>query len=268
MLRTHSLPGSLRRALEPFRPCFTTPTFVTFTVLVAGMIARPTHRTVCGMLTGAGLARTWRHSRTHRFFTAARGNPDAVGLVVLRLITGWLIPVGAPLVVAIDDTMFRRSGRWVHAAHWGYDGSLKVPKYGKRLSRGNSFVVAAVLVDLPFLDRPVALPALMRLWHKGGPTKTVLAHQLVEVIAAAAGERIVHVVADGACICKQRGTRRSLRTHHPEHRDHLVPPGRPPPRRGPRTPPLRTLVHHQDLPVVRRHDRQAPAGAHRRPFPT
>jgi hypothetical protein len=41
MLRMHSLPGSLTRVLEPFRPCFTTPTFDTFAILVAGMIARP-----------------------------------------------------------------------------------------------------------------------------------------------------------------------------------------------------------------------------------
>ena len=52
--------------------------------------------------------------------------------MVLRLVTGWLIPVGAPLVIAVDDTMFRRAGRRVHAAYWGYDGSAKVPSGGKK----------------------------------------------------------------------------------------------------------------------------------------
>jgi hypothetical protein len=203
MLRVHSQPGPLMRVLEPFRPCFTTPTFETFVVLVAGMIARPAQRTVCGMLAGAGLARAWHHSRAHRFFAAARWDTDTVGLTVLRLIVGFLVPVGAPLVVAVDDTTFRRCGRRVHAAHWGYDGSLKVPRGGKRLSRGNCFVVAAVVVELPFLDRPVALPVLMRLWRKGGPTKTTLAHQLVEVLAAAAAGRIVHVVGDSAYLCTE-----------------------------------------------------------------
>jgi hypothetical protein len=32
-------------------------------------------------------------------------------------------------------------------------------------------VVAAVVVALPFLDRPVALPVLTRLWRKGGPQR-------------------------------------------------------------------------------------------------
>jgi hypothetical protein len=62
MLRVPTLPGSLLHVLEPFRPCFTTPTFATFAALLAGMIARPAHRTVCGMLAGAGLAGVWHHS--------------------------------------------------------------------------------------------------------------------------------------------------------------------------------------------------------------
>ena len=83
-----------------------------------------------------------------------------MGLTVLRLIVGHLLPTGAPLVLAVDDTLFRRSGRKVYAAHWGYDGSLKVAKGNQKLSRGNTFVVAAVVVALPFLDRPIALPVL------------------------------------------------------------------------------------------------------------
>jgi hypothetical protein len=59
MLRVHTLPGSLRRVLEAFRPCFTSPTFTTFVTLLAGLIAQPARRTVCGMLAGAGLAGVW-----------------------------------------------------------------------------------------------------------------------------------------------------------------------------------------------------------------
>ena len=55
--------------------------------------------------------------------------------MVLRLVTSWLVPAGAG-VIAVDDTMFRRAGRKVHAAYWGYDGSLKVPEGGTKVSRG------------------------------------------------------------------------------------------------------------------------------------
>jgi hypothetical protein len=203
MLGVPTLPGSLLRVLDPFRPRFTTPTFATFVTLLAGMVAWPAHRTVCGMLAGAGLAGVSHHSRAHRFFATARWRPDAVGLTVLRLIVGHLLPIGGPLLVAVDDTMFRRSGRKVHAAHWGYDGSLKVAKGNQKLSRGNTFVVAAVVVTLPFLDRPIALPVLARLWHKGGPAKTTLAREMVEMLATAARGRVVHVVADGAYLCTE-----------------------------------------------------------------
>ena len=155
MLRVNRLPGSLAELLEEFRPCFTAPTFTTFALLAAGLIARPAGRTVCGMLAGAGLGGVWHHSRAHRFFAAAAWSADAVGLVVLRLAAGWLIPAGAPVVIAVDDTMFRRAGRKVFAACWAYDGSLKVPKGGKKVSRGNTFVIAAVIAELPFLRRPV-----------------------------------------------------------------------------------------------------------------
>src|SRR6266704_2272048 len=141
-------------------------------MLAAGLVARPAGRTVCGMLAGAGLGGVWHHSRAHRFFAAAAWSADAVGLVVLRLVTGWLVPAGAPVVIAVDDTMFRRAGRKVHAAHWAYDGSLKVPKGGKKVSRGNTFVIAAVVAELPFLRRPVALPVAARLWRRGGPART------------------------------------------------------------------------------------------------
>jgi hypothetical protein len=114
------------------------------------MVAQPANRTVCGMLAGAGLAAVWHHSRAHRFFASARWHPDAVGVTALRLIIGHRVPIGAPLVVAVDDTLFRRSGRRVHAAPRAYDGSLKVAKENQKLSRGNTFVVAAVVVTLPF----------------------------------------------------------------------------------------------------------------------
>lgn len=202
MLRSGSLPVSLMRVLDSFRPCFTAPTFVRFVTLVTGLIARPMGRSVCGMLTGAGLAGVWHHSRAHRFFATATWSADQIGLVALRLIIGWLVPAGAPITVAVDDTMFRRSGRRVHAACWGYDGSLVVPKGGKKLSRGNTFVVAAVVVELPFSDRPIALPVLARPWRKGGPTKPQLGRELITLVAGRAG-RPVHVVADTSYVCSE-----------------------------------------------------------------
>jgi len=144
----------------------------------------------------------WHHSRAHRFFATARWNLDHFGLVMLGLVVGWLTPAGEPLVIAVDDTLFRRTGRRVYSAFWAYDGSRSVAAGQEKLSRGNTFVVAAVVVDLPFLQRPIALPVLFRLWRPGGPTKPTLARDLIHLIAAARHDRRVHVIADGAYLCK------------------------------------------------------------------
>ncbi len=106
-----SLPRSLADLLIVFRPCFTAPTFATFRAMVAGFLAQPGLRTVTGMLAGARLAGVWHHTRAHRFFSAARWSADQVGLVLLDLITSTLVPADAPVVLAVDDTLWRRSAQ-------------------------------------------------------------------------------------------------------------------------------------------------------------
>jgi hypothetical protein len=80
------LPISLRRLLDAFAGCFTTPTFVVFQAMVLGLVAQTGQRTVCGTLTGAGFARIWSHDRAHRFFSTARWQVDEIGLIVFDLV--------------------------------------------------------------------------------------------------------------------------------------------------------------------------------------
>jgi hypothetical protein len=40
-----------------------------------------------------------------------------------------------------------------------YDGSLNIPRGDTKLPHRNTFVVAAVIVTLPFLDRPLRCPS-------------------------------------------------------------------------------------------------------------
>ena len=111
MLPGATVPCSLAGLLAVFRPCFTAPTFHTFLGLVVGLIAQTRRRTVCGMFTGAGLDQLWHHSRAHRLFALARWSSDAVGLALTDLIVTRLLPAGSPLTVAVDDTLFKRSGK-------------------------------------------------------------------------------------------------------------------------------------------------------------
>jgi hypothetical protein len=52
---TLQVPASLMTLLSAFAPLFTAPSFRTFCGLACGFLAPPGKRTVCGMLTGAGL---------------------------------------------------------------------------------------------------------------------------------------------------------------------------------------------------------------------
>ena len=94
MLPGPTAPCSLAGLLAAFRPCFTAPTFPTFVGLVVGLIGQTRRRTVCGMVTGAGLEQVWHHSRAHRLFTTARWSGDALGLVLADLIVTHLSPAG------------------------------------------------------------------------------------------------------------------------------------------------------------------------------
>jgi SRSO17 transposase len=196
MLQPLTLPASLTALLAVVRPCLTGPSFATFTALFAGMIAQPGRRTVTGMWTAAGLAGVWHHSRAHWFFARARWSADQVGLAVAALVVARLLPPDAAVLIAVDDTLFRRSGRRVHAAAWCHDGSAKGPT-SNRVAWGNCWVIAGLVVRLPFLDRPICLPVAARLWHKqDGPTKQIIAAELVTALTAACPGRTVHVVAD------------------------------------------------------------------------
>ena len=196
---TVPVPASLMALLGAFRPLFTAPSFRTFSALAAGFLAQTGRRTVCGMLTGAGLSQVWRHDRAHRFFSHARWSAEDLGLVLAKLIVALLVPDGEPVLVAIDDTLFQRTGRKVHAIGWFHDGSAKGPR---QVGLGGNWVIAAIIVTLPFLSRPVALPVLARLVHKditpAPASRLVLARQMTAALARALPGRDIHVVADAA----------------------------------------------------------------------
>ena len=205
MLPGLNLPASLAGLLMVLRPVFTGPSSATFCGLAAGLCGQVRRRTVCGMLLGAGLSRCWPHDRAHYFFARAAWQLDELGLAVARLVAALLVPAGEPVVVAVDDSVFRRCGRKVYGAAWQHDGSSPARN---KLSFGTCFVTAGIVVALPFCSRPVCLPVLARLHVPGrgrarkprrqaAPASTVsCAAALVTKLAAAFPGRMVHVVAD------------------------------------------------------------------------
>lgn len=191
------VPASLLTLLAAFSSLFTAPSFRTFCGLACGFLAQPGKRTVCGMLSGAGLSRCWPHDRVHWFFSRARWNADDVGLTAAVLVVSLLVPAGAPVEVAVDDTLFKRRGKRVWAASWFHDGSAPGPA---KTGYGNNWVVLGIVVRLPFMSRPVAVPVMAKLVIKGANSKSRLwlARRMAERLAAALPGRQIRVVADSA----------------------------------------------------------------------
>ena len=267
-------PRSLARLLSLLRPCFSAPTFATFCALCVGFLACVGEHTVTGMLVAARRERVWHHSRAHDFFARARWSPDELGLRLLAFLVERFLPAGAPLVLAVDDSLFPRSGRKVFGAHLHRDDH--VAGGGRQVRFGNSWVVLGLVISLPFSSRTFCLPLLFRLWRAdparrghgkkgnprkrrpdpGYPSKAELARKLVELVAARHPGRRLEVVADGAYAAK------ALR-HLPGHVDlttrllataALYAPAPPPPSgkrgrpalKGQRLPNLKTIADDPD----------------------
>jgi len=202
------VPTSLAGLLSLLAPCFSQPTFQTFSVLVVGSVARVRDCTVTGMLQAAGLAGEWHHSRAHDFFARRRWDPDELGVRLLDFLVSVFLKEGAPIRFAVDDTLFGRSGKRVWGAHYLHDGAQPEGS-GRRTRWGNCWVVVVLVVNLECLGgRPVALPVLFRLFrpkddeHPDRPSQPVLARALIDMVLARFPARSVELVMDGAYASK------------------------------------------------------------------
>lgn len=206
-----TLPSSLTAITSLLRRVFTVPTAETFESLLAGFIATIGEHTVCGMWQGAGLASDFHHSRAHGFFSRARWSHEELGLRLLGILVNLFVPDGEPILIAVDGSLFRRSGPKVFGARWHYDSSVG-PSGGLRF--GNCFVVAGLMVKIPALGkRTWCLPVLARLWvpppkgatkaeRRDHPSQQMIAGELISLIAKRFPKRRIHAVGDCAFACK------------------------------------------------------------------
>lgn len=188
------MPATWENLLAELGPAFRRrSTHRLFMALACGMVLAG-RRTVVAMAAAAGMADQFR--RACWFFAGAVWDADDLGLAVARLVVRYLLPGGEAITVAVDGTFFRRWGRKVFQARWAYDGSAQG---GKKVAFGNVWVVAAIVVKLPFCSSPVALPALFRLWRgKGTASQVELAAEMMGLLASAFPGREIHGTGDAA----------------------------------------------------------------------
>ena len=81
-------------------------------------------------------------------------------------------------------------------ACWTHDGSGQDPN---ALGGGNRWVIAGILVRLPFCAHPVGLPVLLRPWRGRGTASPVqVARKLILLLAQEFPDRCIHAVGDAA----------------------------------------------------------------------
>jgi Transposase DDE domain len=84
----------------------------------------------------------------------------------------------------------------VFGCFWQHDGSAR----GRDgIGRGNCFVIAGIVAEVAWMNRPVFFPILFRLYQpKNGATKPELAHEMTAVLTRAVHPRRLHLVVDAA----------------------------------------------------------------------
>ena len=213
-----NLTSTMEASIQQFASCFTRPSFQTFRVIATGWLLGHGRRVITRiLLAGDGLTLK-SFSCYHRFFSQARWAVDALGRVVLHMVLEF-IPEDGPIVVAVDDTLNRKTGKPIWAAGMHHDPLLSK---GKRplFSFGHNWVVLSVQLRLPFApDKVWSLPILMCLYRckqkrrrPGRPagerkaigqaspseyrTRPQLASEMIALLASWLPQRTIHVVGD------------------------------------------------------------------------
>ena len=81
------------------------------------------------MLVGARLAGVWHHcARAPVLQPRALVRSTGSGLRIADIVVERLCEPGAPIVLAIDDTLLQRLGRRIHGAHWHHDATANASR--------------------------------------------------------------------------------------------------------------------------------------------
>ena len=213
-----TLPSTMDALVQQFSCRFTKPTFQTFCIIAAGWLLGQGRRTVTHVLLAGGGLSCKTFSCYHRFFSQARWSVDEIGRIVLQLVLKF-IPQDAPVVVAVDDTLNRKTGKRIWAAGMHHD-PLRSTARRAVFSFGHNWVVLSVQLGLPFAPAKTwSLPILMRLYRRkqkkrkpGRPrgqrkaigqatpaqyrTRPQLAREMTALVASWLPDRTIQVVGD------------------------------------------------------------------------
>ena len=149
------LPEVILSLFANFTHVFTVPTWKYAKTLLIGAILCNGKRTVSAALRAVGLSQEKRFER-YRVLSKAKWSAFSLSRILLGLLVE-LIPANVPLLIAVDETIERRSGKNITAKGCYRDAcrsshSLVIKCFGLK------WLCAALIVKLQWSNRYWALP--------------------------------------------------------------------------------------------------------------
>jgi hypothetical protein len=158
------VPNDFKPLLDNLSPAFGRPKTARRLILFfAAAIIVTGDRTVSAVLRLLALIEPLNPSTYHRLFSHRRWSPSQASKVIIRFIFDRFVPDGIVKVVG-DETVDGHRGKKVYGKARHRDAvrsshSHTVYRYGHK------WVVLAILIDLPYTNRPFALPILVALYR-------------------------------------------------------------------------------------------------------
>ena len=230
-----------------FAGLFTIPSEQTFTVLVYGWaVASGERQTITTYLWLTGATSVKHFSCYYTFLGGALYQARwQVWARILRCAARW-VPEGEPIVVLVDDSTKKKAGRQIEGVgHYRNGAGSARQEY--RTLRGLNFVWGQLRVPVPgWPGKQVSVPTGLSLYleaeqaqklHVPYQTRSALAREIVDVVAAQLPTRRIRVLGDGGYATRDTlqqlpatvdGVSRMLITG----KLYAPPPLRTPPRRG------------------------------------
>jgi len=160
------LPPEILAILANFAPLFSQRVWPHAHTLLLGALLVNGRRTVASALRIMGLAQEPHFTNYHRVLNRVAWSALAAARILLGLIVA-LLPLDAPVILAVDDTIERRGGRCI-SAKGCYRDPVRSSQKHTVFCFGLKWVVMAVLIPVPWSERVWALPFLTALSRPEG----------------------------------------------------------------------------------------------------
>jgi hypothetical protein len=191
----HTIYSTWPELLGQFFQNFTKPGAEIFLRLMTGWVLCTCRRTITGILPFADPWAKRAHDAYHRFFPKARWSMAELWKLLAKILIQAFCRNGI-ITLALDDTLFHRSGRKVDGAGYWRDAVRSTHK-NIVYAWGLNLVVLTLQIQPPWGGEPLGLPINMRVHRKNGPTLIELAAQMIKQVRQWLPKRPFRVVADG-----------------------------------------------------------------------